>query len=316
VAPRSSARTVLLGVGLALAPWAWFPLRGRIGELGDLLAVFLPVLWLICIAGAIVLAVWGPVPRWAPAVWGVSATVVVAGCAIGPRLPDDAGVARDPVRVVAANVYYRNDDEAAAVDDLVARDADVVVLSEVTYLVITGLSEHYPYVATDCLAVPRCDAEVAVLSRYPLHDAERRVSTRSVLRVVVSGPEPFVLLAAHLPRPALRPDNEDSVTFGRHRSEIDRLVREIDDEELPVVLAGDLNLSDRTSGYRALDDAMVDATRTGWAATTFPFGVFRPLLLRIDHVLVSPGWCGDDAATFGISGSDHRGVEASVGPCA
>ena len=313
---RPARRAGLVTAVVALVPWTWLLLRDRLGGFGDLLAVFLPVGWFLLVAAALV--VWRVlrVPWWTSAAWIASVTVVALIAITGPRWPDDRGTASDPIRIVAANVYYRNDSEAAAAADLRARDADVVVMSEVTHEALVELSESYPYVVTDCLDVDRCDDEVAVLSRFPLHGAERRSSERAVLRVVVDGPAPFVLLAAHLPRPSVRPDGHDSVTFGVHRAEIDQLVRDVALEDLPVVIAGDLNLSDRTSGYRELSDTMVDATRTGWAGSTFPFGVFRPLMLRIDHVFVPEGWCGDDAGTLAVTGSDHRAVETTIGPCA
>jgi hypothetical protein len=38
-------------------------------------------------------------------------------------------------------------------------------------------------------------------------------------------------------------------------------------------------------------------------------------VVRIDHILVSRGWCGDGAGQVALPGSDHRGVLATVGPC-
>jgi endonuclease/exonuclease/phosphatase (EEP) superfamily protein YafD len=39
------------------------------------------------------------------------------------------------------------------------------------------------------------------------------------------------------------------------------------------------------------------------------------LLLRIDHVFVPGDWCADDGGRFPLTGSDHRGVKVTVGPC-
>ena len=38
-------------------------------------------------------------------------------------------------------------------------------------------------------------------------------------------------------------------------------------------------------------------------------------VVRIDHILVSRGWCDDGAGQVALPGSDHRGVLATVGPC-
>ena len=55
-----------------------------------------------------------------------------------------------------------------------------------------------------------------------------------------------------------------------------------------VVVAGDLNLSDRAGGYRILTGVYRDAMRAGvWATDTYRLHVWRALLLRIDHVFVT-----------------------------
>jgi endonuclease/exonuclease/phosphatase (EEP) superfamily protein YafD len=38
-------------------------------------------------------------------------------------------------------------------------------------------------------------------------------------------------------------------------------------------------------------------------------------LARIDHIFEPSSWCSDDAHTFTITGSDHRGIATTIGPC-
>ncbi|MEP7059660.1 MAG: endonuclease/exonuclease/phosphatase family protein, partial [Actinomycetota bacterium] len=72
----------------------------------------------------------------------------------------------------------------------------------------------------------------------------------------------------------------------------------------PVVIAGDLNLSDRTHGYRILLSDFRDAMRAGaWAGDTFEQGIWRYALLRIDHLFVSRSWCAKDPSRFTVTGS-------------
>jgi endonuclease/exonuclease/phosphatase (EEP) superfamily protein YafD len=309
-------RNALAALAVA-APWSWFVLRDHLGQLGDLVAVALP---LLAVGAVVALAVLGLlVRRRVRARWflaGATSVVLVATVAIvGPRWPDDVGEPVDPVRVVAANVLYRNDDIVAGTAALVARDADVLVVTEVTGPFVRALGERYPYVETDC-GGPFCTGGTGVFSRFPLNEVDDVDIGAGTLRMVVDAPTPFVLYASHLNRPALRTASDELVSFGTQHEQVHALAARVVAEAGPVVVAGDLNLSDRTRGYRELDDAMVDAARTGWVGSTFPFGVFKPLLLRIDHVFVSSGWCSDDAADFAVPGSDHRGVAASVGPCA
>jgi endonuclease/exonuclease/phosphatase (EEP) superfamily protein YafD len=106
-------------------------------------------------------------------------------------------------------------------------------------------------------------------------------------------------------------------TFAAQRQLLVDLLQAIGAETTPVIVAGDLNLSDRSEGYRWLDDRFDDAMRTGWwAASTYRHGLWRALLLRIDHLFVPEDWCAVDAGTFRVPGSDHMAVEATVGPCA
>jgi endonuclease/exonuclease/phosphatase (EEP) superfamily protein YafD len=101
----------------------------------------------------------------------------------------------------------------------------------------------------------------------------------------------------------------------QQRKKLDDLLDAAGAETLPVVIAGDMNMPDRTSSYRAFTDAMHDAVRSGFAWPTSLKWFQAPLLLRIDHIWVSEEWCADDGGSFTLAGSDHRGVNASVGPC-
>jgi endonuclease/exonuclease/phosphatase (EEP) superfamily protein YafD len=102
---------------------------------------------------------------------------------------------------------------------------------------------------------------------------------------------------------------------GGHARTLSKFVDAIDAETGPVVVAGDLNLTDRGRGYRELTAHLDDAMRGIRGGRTEVKASYRPLLLDIDHILEPPAWCADGARRFHISGSDHRGVTARVGPC-
>jgi endonuclease/exonuclease/phosphatase family metal-dependent hydrolase len=84
-------------------------------------------------------------------------------------------------------------------------------------------------------------------------------------------------------------------------------------EDGPVVALGDLNLTPYSPEFAAflrasgLRDAMHGARwRPTWLAG------FWPLALRIDHVLVSPDLCVEEAEVGPDIGSDHRPVIAHL----
>jgi len=301
---------VAIGIAIGLVPWLWFVLRDHLGELGDMIGLGLPVLAAPTVALLAIGRVW---VRWRVVLaWMVSWALVFALGVFGPRLPDRMDDPVDPVTLVTANVRFDNRTPELAAADVLAEDADVVVVPEATRSIVAPLAARYEH-------VQRTDDDfsygVAVFSHLPLTAAERLDIGNGVLRVEVAGPRPFVLYAAHLSRPVLRPRESTHVSHAENYQQVQQLAAVMQRESLPVVLAGDLNLSDRARGYRLLADDLTDVARSSWAGTTYLGGVYRVFLLRIDHLFASPGWCGERAGTFTITGSDHHGVRADVGEC-
>jgi endonuclease/exonuclease/phosphatase family metal-dependent hydrolase len=131
------------------------------------------------------------------------------------------------------------------------------------------------------------------------------------MRVEILRPgAPFVVYAIHL----LNPLGETS--FEQQAETIRRLLIDAQRERLPVVLAGDFNMSDRSSSYRALNDSFRDTMRaSSFAHTTYDDGPWSLLQFRIDYVFVSSSWCAGSAKTFTVPGSDHDGLEVDLGVC-
>ncbi len=291
------------------------------GWFGDGVALAMPlVLALLAVVVALVVATrpgWLPLPVIAGLVTGV----VLSGLAVaGPRWPQRTPPPVRALHLVAVNLQFDSRDAEGGVASTVAMDADVLVISELTSATDAMLRAVYPqHVVTDDLLRDGKFGQ-GVYSTLPLTRLPPPVGTTpQLLRVAVGGADPFVLLAVHLPRPTFAdPAPTEMISFGGLRAAAFALDRAADDDATrgAVVIAGDLNLSDRTSGYRRLSDGRVDAMRAGWAASTydgeFPWPV---LLLRIDHILVPRDWCTADSRNFSVAGSDHHGVSASIGPC-
>ena len=287
---------------LAVLPWSWFLFRDPLGVVGDVMAILLPALVAVAFLTGLVAAA-------RSRLWVVPAASVLAFGLVavtGPWLPADAGAVRPGagVRVVAANVRAL----ATSADELTG--AQVLVVSEYPPDLGPLLASRYPY---------RLDEPggpgVAVFSTLPIHLLDGPDPGLPGLRVQVDGPRgPFVLYALHVPRPWLTDRGSYQATVAEHHAIVDAVAARVAAETRPVVVAGDLNSPDRGRDYRHLTATMVDATRDG-AVTFTSTGQWTALLLRIDHILVTPGWCGDAAGQIGLPGSDHRGVTATVGPC-
>ena len=199
---------------------------------------------------------------------------------IEPRLSRSI-VPPDPaIRLVVANVWGENPTPDAVPESMTGRGADVLVAIEVSDdELFAALAEGAA--AQDSTRPSSKDGRV--WSRFPVQVLdELGLPSARTLRVGVDVPgSPFVLYVVH----SLNPLGETSFDG----SDSPGLLTAIETEERPVVVAGDLNMSDRVVSYRKLDAALTDAMRAGApGSTTYVGGWWPTLLLRIDHVFVTP----------------------------
>ena len=286
---------------VAALPWAWFLVRG-VGAQTEFVAVGIPV---VVLSSATVAALWGLLARRATALLVIASLAAFYAVAVfAPRVPGGGPAPADPFRLVAANPYESNPTPEEAARDLLAQGADVLAAVEVPRDVVNGLEGIYPYQIVK--------NNLAVFSRYPLEPTPRLdgFSRRDVTRVHIDGPDgPFLLYEVHSPQPL------HDISLGAHLAFIRALRAKALTEPIPVVIAGDFNMSDRGQGYRLMAASFRDAMRAGWPAATFDKGLWRLFQLRIDYVFTSRSWCGEDPDTFGIGGSDHEGIAVTIGPC-
>lgn len=286
------------------------------GGYGDVLSVGLPLVAVALFVLALAVAVfWW---RWGLRI-GLMALVVVVQIVM-PRLPSGTGDPHQPVRLLAANLLYDNELADRAVDDILEIDADVLVISELTAPVWNRLGAVYPHQVITS-SVEYSAFGQGVFSKYPMTEIPliEELDFHSI-RVRVDAPTPFVLYGIHLPRPVVTgTDPPGLITFGDHLELVETLDASADADGAgdPVVIAGDLNVSDRTRGYGVLASDRVDVGATQFARSTFaPSGLWRLLMLRIDYIFVPDDWCVTAVDTPALIGSDHRAVTADIGACA
>ena len=303
--PRHTLAATLLAAALIAAPWLWFVLRDHDGEAVDTLAVGLPLVGLgaLLILGVVAILR----RRWLPSWVGASIFVACLVAVVEPRLPRSAPAPERPVQVAMANVYDGNRTPDAAIAALASRDVDVLATVEMS----ATFWERLDGIAA--LPYGVVYGELGVHARWPLTLLRPAGLPRSrVLRIRVDAPgRPFVLYVAHGLNPL-----HDTSTFADQQAFARSVVATAAQERRPVVVVGDFNTSDRALAYRILDRNLRDAMREGGVAETTYFGGWWPaLLLRIDHAFVTTDWCAADGSTFAVPGSDHHGIEVSVGPC-
>lgn len=314
------------GVATAvLSPWLWFVAR-PIGGLVDFAAIALPIV--VCAtAGACVLVALR-IGRWWPALVALSCAAMGVVAVVGPWMPASGPPPLSSLSVVTANLEAERAPEL--VDALLQRRPDVLVVNELHVAVDAALTERFRYREVSRLVftargvkvngTPNNRAGVGIYSDLPitlLPDPTGLPEGLPGLRVEVAAPGgPFVLYALHLSKASPLPDGF-STTFAAQRTVAERVLDSAAREDLPVVVAGDLNISDRQELYRSFRASFTDAMRDGWAGPTSAKEnlLWRSLLLRIDHVFHSPGLCSDAADRFALPTSDHRGLAVDVGPC-
>lgn len=311
---RPSRRALIVTGAWALAPWTWFLVRDLHPRF-DMIALGLPVIVAVAVAGCALLALVRR--RLAPLVTTMSWVVFGLAVVVGPWMPQSSSPPVGGFRVAAVNVYGHFPAEDDIAEDVLDQDADVVVISEMSDAMDDQVLPQYRHVLRS-QPVGKWDLQdVAVASRFPLTELPLpgKLAQRGVRARVDAPGGSFILYGVHMPPVRLTPTSKGEVGVPEHQ----RIVKVLRDmaaaEELPVVVAGDLNLVDRAWGYRALSGELDDAMRAGWVKPTSLKTSALPILARVDHVFIPESWCSVDPSIFKLRGSDHRGVAATVGPC-
>ena len=206
--------------------------------------------------------------------------------------------------------------------------ADVVALQELSFpaarLLAAEFAREYPYQALHPNGT--ASAGQGILSRFPIHDDDywQHVDIPGALghqRVTVEAHgQRFAFYNLH----PVHPGMVGGLFDARPRAiEIERLLARISRETLPVILAGDFNMSDQADDYRRITALYRDAFREGgrgmgytfpdWRAPQsrsvingLPLG-FMPRLVRLDYVFHNDTLQVLDARVWPTAGgSDHR----------
>lgn len=217
--------------------------------------------------------------------------------------------------VLAQNLYFQNGDVGATLAAVVAREPDVLVLTEFTpeaaALVERGplarkIDDAYPHQWRQ----PEPEGGgLAVLSSVPFDRAVRvPLSAPAVVLQLRVGGERVDLYALH----PMAPSDRWGLRQWQHDYRV--LTSDAADSSPLTIMAGDFNANTGHRAFRRLLDVgdLRDAHDVGGGglAATWPSGQLLPPLMRLDHVLVGEGIGVERFEVLGDLGSDHRGVEA------
>ena len=291
-----------------------------------LLAAFLP--WIL-----LPLLVVLPVALWSRSRWALGIAFISCLCLAGtygglllPRRQPSRDSMVDPIRVMAWNVSWQTGGEDL-LEPIRAMDADVLAIEEMRRATVGALEaefgERYPH----RLVEPRY-AMTGLLSRLPIVDSEWFRPPGDVwpsLRAVLNwNGTPLTVFVMHTTRPNLHFHGDTSFPIGLSDSwrieQAADMVRRVGLAPGPVLVMGDLNMTDRNPAYRVLSRALRDAFRDAGQGFGFTWphgasvrGIPIPIpLVRIDYILHSNDIYVQSAEVGCDGGSDHCYLSAMV----
>ncbi len=223
-----------------------------------------------------------------------------------------AGTSQEkPLRVMTFNVMTGNENQVSAVQHVMKADADIVCLLEVDdtwHTSLEPLRVKYPHRVEE---MNEGNFGIACYTRLPLKSLQVRRFTGWGLPTIVLSLDhlgrPLTFIGTH-PIPPMSPI--DAHEWRAQLSGIATLAAGLSGE---VILAGDLNATPWCEGMRllreksGLDFHSVDPV---WPPT---WGLYLPMMIPIDHVLVKGGLNVQKRTIGPAMGSDHRSVVVEIG---
>lgn len=235
--------------------------------------------------------------------------VVVVVRGVRPSAPLRPPGTVGSVRVLGANLLHGNARKGRAVEALIAADADVLALVEVTSGWVEafrdgGLLDKYPHHILD--PVDRRGTGAAVLSRVRVLNDEPVVGAPSL--VVEAGSERLRVVAVHTQCPMRRRLRD---RWWRQLTGVGQLMATM---QGPFVFIGDFNATYWHAPFRRLlSGGVSDAHAALGRGLSFSWPIDRRLsppgpFTRLDHALVSDQVGVVSVVDVVIPGSDHRGL--------
>jgi vancomycin resistance protein VanJ len=300
-----------------------------VGFAGDFLPwILLPIFLLPILAFFIIKK------RWFAIVSSVACIWLVGWLHVTYFSPQPANISDSPlsVKVFSANFGWHTKSPQALVDLIKSEKPDLICLQEIneddTEAVFSKLAALYPH--------HRGRGYHVMLSRYPIRSfqglhlgggnepQERAIiemNGQDVVLYNISNTPPWIRQQKILPFLTI-----PVYDYPERPAQIKDLVRRLQKETLPVIAAGDFNLTEQSQDYHNLRAVMRDAFRTaGWGlGFTWPHGWALNLLnqklngelnfplVRLDYVWYSQHWGAKSAKVLPAIGSEHLPVGAEL----
>ena len=216
--------------------------------------------------------------------------------------------------LMTANLLHDRGDPEAFRELIRSATPDIVVTQELAPRCADVLREVYPY---HHLRPARGFAGRGIASRLPAEFGDIAMPIRDATWALVAVDSQLMrLVGMHLVNPVEFPQWR---SVRRRSQQLEALFEWTDasDDDVPLIVAGDMNASPRWPAYRRMshrwEDLVVDATRNAGRRPqpTWGWRPGWPRMLRIDHVF-GVGVRATDARVEPIPGSDHHAVIVDV----
>ncbi len=246
--------------------------------------------------------------RWYLFQAAASAALMVGAQVAAPDALAPGADGSHPLRIAHMNVLQPNAHKAQVIADVLALDADLVSVQEVSQewaVALTGAFEQaYPYQrvvpGTNCYGI-------ALFSRFPFEQVGtlRIMGTPFIDATVQVNGTAVRVLAMHANSPGSYAD------FKRRNAQLAVVGERVGNTSRPTVVVGDLNTVHWDHAYERF------CVRGGVRPINSPFTMTWPSLgplamIPLDHVLVNEGLRAGKLASFEVEGSDHRGLLAEL----
>lgn len=217
------------------------------------------------------------------------------------------------VRIMSHNMLYRNPDPDYSAAQILAQDADVLVLTE--YTAVHRRALHEAGIARQYLhrweEVAGGGDGIAIWSKFPMnvHAVHRLTRQTPQVTIDVDG-VPFELIGVHLAAPTHR------ASLPYWENDVDNLNRLIGQADAAVVVAGDFNSTVGHHRFRSMmrthDLHSAHDVGGGGLGGTWPTNFLVAPVMRIDHILISPEHQLVEYERLGSWGSDHQAIAATL----
>jgi endonuclease/exonuclease/phosphatase (EEP) superfamily protein YafD len=235
------------------------------------------------------------------------------------------------LKILSANVWHSASGHDRTIATLMASDADIIGLVEVTpdwRTPLAPLIAKYPY-HVDCFDLdPEC--QIIVLSKLPIEKpyAGRiwRATPIAAGGEVMWNGRAITVLATHLFRPLARSDQSmwgaddpkfsaylaDHLPLSRQAGQAGRFAKYLNTLPGELIVMGDFNSAPWSRVQRAFRAKTGLDNQAGWDFS-WPSWLYRPLRLPLDHVLTRGHLAVTKFAAGPETDSDHLPVIAEIG---